>query len=191
MAAIAERLATLGTRFNQNVLADEQAYLLVLESEDELAGLPEAVRAAAAQTAADRGHKGKHAITLSRFFIEPFLQLSPRRDLREHAYRAWRQRGASGGRTDNRKIIAEILALRAERARLLGFTTSADAALLELHHGQDAAQRPQAAHGRSEARQGPRGRGARRSRQGGAEGGRQLPGRRLGLALLRRPGAQG
>jgi|SoiMethySBSTD1v2_1073268.scaffolds.fasta_scaffold128517_2 peptidyl-dipeptidase Dcp len=129
MATIAERLATLGTRFNQNVLADEQAYLLVLESEAELAGLPEAVRAAAAQTAAERGHKGKYAVSLARSSIEPFLQFSARRDLREQAYRAWRQRGANGGKTDNRKIIGEILALRAERARLLGFATSADAAL--------------------------------------------------------------
>jgi peptidyl-dipeptidase Dcp len=129
MAAIAERLATLGTKFNQNVLADEQAYLLVLETEDELAGLPEALRAAAAQTAAERGHKGKYAISLARSSIEPFLQFSARRDLREQAYSAWRQRGAGGGKTDNRRIIAEVLALRAERAQLLGFETSADAAL--------------------------------------------------------------
>ena len=129
MAEIAERLATLATRFNQNVLADEQSYLLVLETEDELAGLPEALRAAAAQTAAERGHRGRHAISLARSSIEPFLQFSARRDLREQAYKAWRRRGASGGKTDNRKVVAEILALRAERARLLGFATSADAAL--------------------------------------------------------------
>ncbi len=129
LAAIAERLATLGTRFNQNVLADEQAFLLVLETEDELAGLPEAVRAAAAQTASERGHKGKHVVSLSRSSIEPFLQFSSRRDLREQAYKAWRQRGANGGKTDNRKIIAEMLKLRAERSRLLGFKTSADAAM--------------------------------------------------------------
>jgi peptidyl-dipeptidase Dcp len=129
LAAIAERLASLSTIFNQNVLADEQSFLLVLESETDLAGLPEAVRAAAAQTAAERGHEGKHAITLSRSSIEPFLQFSARRDLREQAFNAWRQRGASGGKTDNRRIVAEILKLRAERARLLGFATSADAAL--------------------------------------------------------------
>jgi peptidyl-dipeptidase Dcp len=129
LAAVAERLATLGTKFNQNVLADEQAYLLVLESKDELAGLPEAVRAAAARTAAERGHEGRHAISLSRSSIEPFLQFSARRDLREQAYTAWRRRGANGGRTDNRRTIAEMLALRAERARLLGFKTAADAAL--------------------------------------------------------------
>ena len=129
MAAIAERLATLGTKFNQNVLADEQDYLLVLETSDELAGLPEAVQAAAAQTATEHGHKGKHAISLSRSSIEPFLKFSARRDLREQAFKAWRQRGANGGKTDNRKIVAEILNLRAERARLLGFKTAADAAL--------------------------------------------------------------
>ena len=129
MASIAERLATLGTTFNQNVLADEQEFLLVLESDAELAGLPDAVRAAAAQTASERGHKGKHAISLSRSSIEPFLQFSARRDLREQAFKAWRQRGANGGKTDNRKIVAEILNLRAERSRLLGFKTAADAAL--------------------------------------------------------------
>jgi peptidyl-dipeptidase Dcp len=129
MAAIAERLATLGTSFNQNVLADEQEFLLVLTSEADLAGLPDALRAAAGQTADERGHKGKHAISLARSSIEPFLQFSARRDLRERAFKAWRQRGANGGKTDNRGIVAEILALRAERARLLGFKTAADAAL--------------------------------------------------------------
>ena len=66
MAAIAQRMSVLGTRFSQNLLADEQAFVMVLESESDLAGLPEAVRAAAAQTAKDHGHPGKHAITLAR-----------------------------------------------------------------------------------------------------------------------------
>jgi peptidyl-dipeptidase Dcp len=129
MAAIAERLATVGTKFGQNLLADEQEFLLVLESDAELAGLPDAVRAAAAQTARERGHKGKYAVSLARSSIEPFLQFSARRDLREQAFKAWRQRGANGGKTDNRKIVAEILSLRTERSRLLGFKTAADAAL--------------------------------------------------------------
>ena len=129
MAAIAQKLATLGTKFGQNVLADEQDYLLVLENEQDLAGLSPALRAAASQTAAERGHKGKFAISLARSSVEPFLQFSARRDLREQAFKAWRQRGAKGGKTDNRKLIAEILALRAERSHLLGFKTSADAAL--------------------------------------------------------------
>jgi peptidyl-dipeptidase Dcp len=129
LAAIAERLAALATKFGQNVLADEQSFLLLLEREEDLAGLSEAQRAAAAQAASERGHAGKYAITLSRSSVEPFLQSSARRDLREKAFKAWINRGANGGKTDNRAIVAETLALRAERARLLGFNTAADAAL--------------------------------------------------------------
>jgi peptidyl-dipeptidase Dcp len=128
LAAIAQRLAKLATKFNQNVLADEQAFLMVLDADD-LAGLPDALRAAAAETANARGLPGKYAISLSRSSIEPFLQFSARRDLREKAFQAWISRGANGGRTDNRKLVAEILALRAERARLLGFDTAAAATL--------------------------------------------------------------
>jgi peptidyl-dipeptidase Dcp len=129
LAAIAARMSVLGTHFSQNLLADEQAFVLVLEKEADLAGLPQAVRAAAAQAASERGQKGKHIITLSRSSIEPFLQYSARRDLREKAFNAWTMRGANGGKTDNRKIAAEILNLRAERARLLGFETAAQSAL--------------------------------------------------------------
>jgi peptidyl-dipeptidase Dcp len=126
LAEIGERLAALGTKFGQNVLADEKAYLLVLDSPDDLAGLPGSLVAAAAQTAADRGFQGKHAITLSRSSIEPFLQFSARRDLREKAFRAWTARGESGGATDNRAIASEMVRLRAERAKLLGYSTFAD-----------------------------------------------------------------
>ena len=141
LAAIAERLAKLATNFNQNVLADEQAFLLVLD-EGELTGLPDSVRAAAAETATARGLPGKHAISLSRSSIEPFLQFSARRDLREKAFQAWISRGANGGKTDNRKLVAEILSLRAERARRLGFDTAA-AATLEF----SMAKTPQAVRG--------------------------------------------
>jgi peptidyl-dipeptidase Dcp len=129
MAGITARMSVLGTHFSQNLLADEQAFVLVLDGEADLAGLPEAIRAAAAQTANERGHQGKHAITLSRSSIEPFLQYSARRDLREKAFNAWIMRGANGGKTDNRRIVAEVLALRAERARLLGFKSAAHSAL--------------------------------------------------------------
>jgi peptidyl-dipeptidase Dcp len=128
LAAIAERLAKLATKFNQNVLADEQTFLLVLDPTD-LAGLPDALRAAAAQMASAHGLPGKYAISLSRSSIEPFLQFSARRDLREKAFHAWISRGANGGKTDNRKLVAAILALRAERARLLGFASAAEATL--------------------------------------------------------------
>ncbi|HEY4407494.1 MAG TPA: M3 family metallopeptidase [Xanthobacteraceae bacterium] len=125
LGAINERLASLGTAFSQNVLADEQAYTLVLESEADLAGLPDYVRAAARATARERGLAHGHVITLSRSSVEPFLQFSARRDLREKAFRAWIARGESGGKTDNKSIIAEMVALRAERAALLGYETFA------------------------------------------------------------------
>jgi peptidyl-dipeptidase Dcp len=120
LTEITARLAELGIAFSQNVLADETSYELVLEADD-LDGLPDFVRAAARQAAIERGKPEKHLITLSRSLIEPFLTFSTRRDLREQAYRAWTKRGETGGPTDNRVIIRETLALRAERARLLGF----------------------------------------------------------------------
>jgi peptidyl-dipeptidase Dcp len=125
IAAIEEHLAALGTAFSQNVLADEQAYALFLDGEEDLAGLSESARASAAAAAADRGQTGRHAITLARSSVEPFLRFSARRDLREKACEAWAARGNSGGATDNKAIIAETVALRAERARLLGHATFA------------------------------------------------------------------
>jgi peptidyl-dipeptidase Dcp len=119
LAAIMERLAALGTAFSQNVLADERAWVLPL-AEGDLEGLPDWLVAAAAEAARERGLVG-HVVTLSRSLIVPFLQLSPRRDLRERAFAAWVSRGAMGGATDNRALIAETLALRAERAALLGY----------------------------------------------------------------------
>ena len=124
LAAIAERLATLSAEFGQNVLKDEKDWLMLL-TEADLEGLPDFFVASAARTAADRGHAGKYAVTLSRSSIEPFLQFSARRDLRETAFRAWAARGENGGATDNREIAAEMVRLRAERARLLGYETYA------------------------------------------------------------------
>ncbi len=121
---IMQRLATLGTRFSQNVLADETGWVMEL-GEDDLDGLPDFVIAAAQSAAAERGHDG-YAITLSRSLIVPFLQLSERRDLRETAFRAWAARGENDGETDNRPLVAEILKLREERARLLGYESFAD-----------------------------------------------------------------
>ena len=124
MSEIISRLATLGTQFSQNVLADERNYVLPLTEED-IAGLPDFVVATARKTAEERGEKAKYVVTLSRSLIEPFLTFSPRRDLREQAFKAWTSRGETGGSTDNRAIIAETLALRRERARLLGYDTFA------------------------------------------------------------------
>ncbi|MFO1105337.1 MAG: M3 family metallopeptidase [Amaricoccus sp.] len=119
LAAVLQRLASLGTAFSQNVLADEKDWEMPLQPED-LAGLPDFLVAALAEAATERGHGG-HVVTLSRSLIVPFLQFCPRRDLRERAHRAWTARGMTGGASDNRAIVAETLALREERARLLGY----------------------------------------------------------------------
>lgn len=123
MAAVKERLAVLGTAFTQNLLADERDWAMDL-SEADLEGLPDFVAAGCRAAGAERGAKGP-VVTLSRSLIVPFLQFSPRRDLRERAFRAWAARGANGGATDNRAIAAETLALRQERAALLGYPSFA------------------------------------------------------------------
>ena len=190
IAEINTELATLGTAFTQNVLADEQAWHMMLDGERDLAGLPTSVRDAAAQAAVAARQAGQHAITLARSSVEPFLQFSARRDLREEAFKAWIRRGENGGKTDNRKIVVahdgapqrggppdRLRHLRRLRAR--------------RHDGQDARR------GARAARQGlaggaPQGaRRARRARNARPRGRREFQDRRLGLALLRREGAQG
>jgi len=116
---VLERLAVLGTQFSQNLLADERDWFMEL-GPDDLDGLPDFLLDAAKGAAAEKGVDG-HVITLSRSLITPFLQSSTRRDLRQKAYEAFVARGANGGETDNRAIAAETLALRQERAELLGY----------------------------------------------------------------------
>jgi peptidyl-dipeptidase Dcp len=120
MAEINTRTASLHTQFGQNVLHDEDEWRLVLDA-GELAGLPDFAREAAAEAARERGLDGKYVITLSRSSIEPFLTFSARRDLRETGYRAWTARGEHPGVHYNPPLIAEIMMLRAEQARLLGY----------------------------------------------------------------------
>jgi peptidyl-dipeptidase Dcp len=123
MKQIKGRLAVLGTEFTQNLLADERAWFMPLD-EGDFDGLPTFV-IDAARKAGEEKEAGGPVVTLSRSLIVPFLQFSPRRDLREKAFRAWAARGANGGKTDNRDIAAEILALRDERAKLLGYESFA------------------------------------------------------------------
>jgi peptidyl-dipeptidase Dcp len=125
LSEINQKLATLFTKFGQNVLADENDGQIVIENEAELAGLPASVKAGAAQVAESRGQKGKWVIANTRSSIEPLLTYADRRDLREKAWRMFVNRGDNGGATDNNAIIGEILALRAQRAKLLGYQTHA------------------------------------------------------------------
>ena len=134
-AAVMQRLADLTTRFGQNVLADESGFQLVLKNDDDFAGLPDFVRAAARQAATERGLADAGVITLSRSHIVPFLTFSERRDLRETAWRAWTTRGEHAGSSDNREVAAEILALRLEQARLHGYASYADYALADTMAG--------------------------------------------------------
>lgn len=124
LTAVKSRLAVLGTTFSQNLLADERSWFMAL-SEADLEGLPAFVVASARAAGVEKGVAGP-VVTLSRSLIVPFLQFSPRRALRQQAYEAWGLRGANGGATDNRAVAAEILALRAERAALLGYASFAD-----------------------------------------------------------------
>lgn len=124
MAEIQARMASLHTHFGQNVLFDEDQWRLVLDKRD-LEGLPDFAREAAAGAANERNLDGKYVITLSRSSVEPFLTFSARRDLRETAYRAWVQRGEHQGEHNNAPLIAELLALRREQARLLGYESYA------------------------------------------------------------------
>ena len=135
LAAIAERLASLGAAFGQHVLGDEKAYALILETEADLEGLPASAIAAAAEAAESRGHPGQWAITLSRSSVEPFLQFSARRDLRERVWRAFVSRGA----LENGPVMSETLALRAETAALLGYASFADYKLADTMAGTPAA----------------------------------------------------
>ena len=123
LSELMQRLASLGTTFAQNVLADEKSWEMPLDADD-LEGLPGFLVSALAEAAAERKKQG-HVLTLSRSVLVPFLQLSPRRELRERAFRAWVARGANGGATDNGDIVARMLRLREERARLLGYESFA------------------------------------------------------------------
>jgi peptidyl-dipeptidase Dcp len=125
LSEINQQLAGLFTRFSQNVLADETSQTLVLRSEAELAGLPQELRAAAAAAGTARNMPGSWVITNTRSSVDPFLTYSERRELREKAWRMFINRGDNGGERDNNAIISQILQLRAERAKLLGFPTHA------------------------------------------------------------------
>ncbi|WP_375785451.1 M3 family metallopeptidase [Bradyrhizobium sp. Pha-3] len=124
MAAINERLAQLGTSFSHHLLGDEQEWSMEL-SEADRAGLSDTFVAAAKAAAEERGMGGKAIVTLSRSSVEPFLQSSSRRDLREKVYKAFTARGDNGNANDNNATIVEILSLREETAKILGFPTYA------------------------------------------------------------------
>lgn len=125
LSEINQRLATLYTNFTQNVLADEEDYVTWIDDEAKLAGLPDSIIAAMASAAEARGKPGQWAILNTRSSMDPFLTYANDRSLREEVWRTYYNRGDNGDAHDNNTIITEILKLRAERAKLLGYATHA------------------------------------------------------------------
>jgi len=140
LAAIAQKLAVLGTQFSQHVLGDEEDWTLAL-NESQMAGIPAAIRDAAAAKAAALKLDAPFAVTLSRSSVEPFLQYADDRALREQLYRAWVSRGDNDNDRNNTAIISEMLSLRAERARLLGYENFAAFKLADSMAGTPAKAR--------------------------------------------------
>ncbi len=119
-------LSVLTTRFGENVLAETNAYELVIEDRKDLAGLPERLVTGAAEAARGAGLEGRWIFTLHRPSIEPFLDNADSRELRRQILQAYLDRGANGNEHDNREVLERIAALRAERAKLLGYGSHAD-----------------------------------------------------------------
>jgi peptidyl-dipeptidase Dcp len=128
---INEELSNLTMKFGQHVLKENNRYELVIESEEDLAGLPQSVINAAAKAAKDRGHDGKWVFTLHRSSITPFLTYSENRDLREEIFKAYINKGNHDDELDNKTIASRIAYLRAKRARILGYETHAHYVLEE------------------------------------------------------------
>ncbi|MEC7471486.1 MAG: M3 family metallopeptidase, partial [Pseudomonadota bacterium] len=119
-AAINKELASLHTKFSNNVLADEENYVTYI-TEDQLDGLPESFVKAAAAAATERGKEGQYAITNTRSSMDPFLTYSTHRDLREKVWTTYYSRGDNGDEFDNNALVKRILELRHERIKLLGY----------------------------------------------------------------------
>ena len=128
---INSQLAVLTTQFGQNVLAETNAFELIVEQEEDLAGLSEGLIAAAAETAKNKGHEGKWVITLSNSSVMPFLQYADNRELRKQVWEGYKNRGGNGNDRDNSEILVKIANLRLQKANLLGYPTHAHYVLEE------------------------------------------------------------
>ncbi len=131
LRAIDEKLSLLTLQFGENQLAENNAFVLLIDNEDDLAGLPESVKAAAAETATAKGEDGKWAFTLDKPSMLPFLQYADNRELRKKIYMGYVNRCNNDNEFDNKKVLSEIANLRVERAQLFGFKSHADYILAE------------------------------------------------------------
>ena len=123
---INKQLSTLTIEFGNHVLADNNDYLLVVDKKEDLAGLPDAVIAGAAQEAKAHGKDGKWVFTLQESSRTPLLQYAQNRELRKNIYQAYTSLGNRGNANDNKEVLKKVLALRLEKAQLMGFNNFAE-----------------------------------------------------------------
>ncbi len=123
---INEQLSLFSLQFGENILKEDNAFELVIDNEEDLAGLPQSAVKGAAETASERGYEGKWVFTLHKPSLIPFLQYSEKRGLREKMFKGYINRGDNGNELDNKEILSKMAALRVERANLLGYKTHAD-----------------------------------------------------------------
>ena len=126
LTKINSSLSSLSVQFDQNVLKETNSFSMVIDNEDDLDGLPEEEIRQAALLAESEGQNGKWVFKPTRVSMYPFLTYSTQRDLREELYNSYIQRGDNDNEFDNKKIISEMIALRQEKASMLGFDNHAD-----------------------------------------------------------------
>ncbi|UJP64818.1 M3 family metallopeptidase [Mongoliitalea daihaiensis] len=131
LRAIDQELAQLSLKFGENVLAETNKFVMLVEQEEELAGLPDAIKEAAAQTAEEKGHAGKWAFTLAFPSYIPFMTYAENRELRKKLFLAYNTKGCKGDELDNKGHIQRMLTLKHQRSQLLGYRTYADFVLEE------------------------------------------------------------
>jgi peptidyl-dipeptidase Dcp len=128
---INKELSTLTLQFGENLLKENNRFELIIENQDNLAGLPETIIQAAAETAKEKGYQGKWVFTIDKPSLIPFLTHSEKRDLREKIFKAYINQGNHDDELDNKEIATKIAALRVKKANLLGYKTHADFVLEE------------------------------------------------------------
>ena len=126
LSKINERLSTLSLQFGNNLLKENSNFKLVIDKEEDLAGLPQSSIEAAAEKAKEEGLEGQWVFTLSKPSLIPFLQYSENRGLREEIYKAYYNRGDNGNEYDNKNLIKEMVELRLKKAQLLGYNNYAN-----------------------------------------------------------------
>ena len=124
-----QEISMLQLTFGQNMLAETNAFQLVIDNKDDLAGLPQNLIASSAEVAKERGLDGKWVFTLHNPSVMPFLQYSDRRELRERMFKGYISRGCQGGKNDSREVVKKLVKARLEKARLMGYEDYASMAL--------------------------------------------------------------